>query len=298
MDIPAVLAARPVVVHTPLEGQLGFRQMTGYEGLSQLFEFGVEMVADNYNLDLDGLLGKPLTLEIDTQAGPRYLNGQITRCELIGRENATSRYYIYKATVRPWLWYLTQTSDNKIFQNMSAPDVIRDVLAEYGFPFETALTGVYRNWEYCVQYQETDFAFISRLMEHEGIYYYFKHSNGQHTLVMTDDASMHQPVPGYGDIPYYGPDRLSRPNEEYVSVWEVSSEIAPDGYATTDYDFTKPAASLEAISRAPLQQPDVRQRLLAMGSEAEPMTAEAFPEFVNEKDKYQEIVKLSGASLN
>ncbi|WP_170940365.1 type VI secretion system tip protein TssI/VgrG [Bordetella genomosp. 7] len=244
------------------------------------------------------MLGKPLTLEIDTQAGPRYLNGQITRCELIGRENATSRYYIYKATVRPWLWYLTQTSDNKIFQNMSAPDVIRDVLAEYGFPFETALTGVYRNWEYCVQYQETDFAFISRLMEHEGIYYYFKHSNGQHTLVMTDDASMHQPVAGYGDIPYYGPDRLSRPNEEYVSVWEVSSEIAPDGYATTDYDFTKPATSLEVISRAPLQQPDVRQRLPAMGSEAEPMTAEAFPEFVNEKDKYQQIVKLSGASLN
>lgn len=243
MDIPNSIQFRSIVAHTPLGGSLGFRQMNGSEGLSQLFDFDVELIADNYSLDLKSLLGKPLTLEIETLAGSRFLNGQVTRFELIGRENATSRYYIYKATVRPWLWYLTQTSDNKIFQQQTVPDVIKEVLGEYGYPFEMKLSGSYRNWEYCVQYQETDFAFISRLMEHEGIYYYFKHENGQHTLVMTDDISSHKATPGYDSIPYYGPDRLGKPQEEYVSMWEVVAQITPDGYATTDYDFTKPGAS-------------------------------------------------------
>ena len=249
MDIPNSIQFRSIVAHTPLGGSLGFRQMNGSEGLSQLFDFDVELIADNYSLDLKSLLGKPLTLEIETLAGSRFLNGQVTRFELIGRENATSRYYIYKATVRPWLWYLTQTSDNKIFQQKTVPDVIKEVLGEYGYPFEMKLSGSYRNWEYCVQYQETDFAFISRLMEHEGIYYYFKHEDGQHTLVMTDDIASHKATPGYDSIPYYGPDRLGKPQEEYVSMWEVVAQITPDGYATTDYDFTKPGASLDSVSK-------------------------------------------------
>jgi len=249
MDVPSSIQNRSIVAHTPLEGQFGFRSMSGSEGLSQLFEFGVELVADNYNVDLDTLLGQPLTLEAETSTGSRFLNGQIARCEMIGRESGTSRHYIYKATVRPWLWYLTQTSDNKIFQKKTVPDVIAEVLGEYGFPFELRLTGSYRNWEYCVQYQETDFAFVSRLMEHEGIYYYFKHDQDQHTLVLVDDVASHDAMPGYESIPYYGPDRLTTPQSEYVSLWEVAASITPDSYATVDYDFTKPGASLDAMSR-------------------------------------------------
>lgn len=249
MDIPSSIQFRSIVAHTPLEGKLGFRQMRGSEGLSQLFDFDVELVADNYNVDLKALLGKPLTIEIETLSGSRFLNGHVVRCEMIGRENSVSRYYIYRATVKPWLWYLTQTSDNKIFQQKSVPDVIKEVVGEYGFPFEMKLSASYRTWEYCVQYQETDFAFVSRLMEHEGIYYYFKHDNGQHTLVMTDDISSHQPMAGYDAIPYYGPDRLGKPQEEYISMWEIAAQITPDGYATVDYDFTKPGASLDAVSR-------------------------------------------------
>ena len=249
MDIPNSIQFRSIVVRTPLGSSLGFRRMSGFEGLSQLFDFDVELIADNYSVDLKSLLGKPLTIEMETLSGSRFLNGQVMRFELIGRENASSRYYIYKATVRPWLWYLTQTSDNKIFQQKSVPDVIKEVLGEYGYPFEMKLSGSYRNWEYCVQYQETDFAFVSRLMEHEGIYYYFRHEDGQHTLVMTDDISSHKATPGYDSIPYYGPDRLARPQDEYISMWEVVAQITSDGYATTDYDFTKPGASLDAVSK-------------------------------------------------
>ena len=239
---------RIVVAHTPLaEGELLFKSMHGNEGLSQLFEFDVELVGESHSLDMKKLLGKPLTLEITTgQAAARFLNGQITRCRLVGRESATSRHYIYHLTVRPWLWYLTQTSDSKIFQGKSVPDVIKEVLSGYKFAVKTKLAGTYRNWEYCVQYQETDFAFVSRLMEHEGIYYWFEHSKGEHALIITDDVTQHEPFAGYETLPYYGPDRTSVPQEQYVNAWEVAEQITPGGFATVDYDFKKPGASLDA----------------------------------------------------
>jgi len=244
---------RLVKAHTPLPPeQLKFRGMHGAESLSQLFELEVELVSESYSLDMKSLLGKPLTLEIETAAAaPRYLSGHITRCVLVGRENNTSRYTIYRATVRPWLWYLTQTSDNKIFQNKNVPDVIREVLKDYGYPVEFKLVDSYRNWEYCVQYQETDYAFISRLMEHEGIYFWFKHDKGKHTLVLTDDITQHEPMPDYEQIPYYGPDRITIPREDYIYKWEVAEQITPGAFATTDYHPLTPAASLEARRNNP-----------------------------------------------
>lgn len=244
---------RVVKAHTPLPPeQLKFRAMHGAESLSQLFELEVELVSESYSLDMKSLLGKPLTLEIETgSSAPRYLGGHVTRCALVGRENNTSRYTIYRATVRPWLWYLTQTSDNKIFQNKSVPDVIREVLKDYDYPVEFKLVDSYRNWEYCVQYQETDYAFISRLMEHEGIYFWFKHDKGKHTLVLTDDITQHEPVADYEQIPYYGPDRITVPREDHVHKWEVAEQITPGAFATTDYHPLTPAASLEARRNNP-----------------------------------------------
>ncbi|WP_447922565.1 type VI secretion system Vgr family protein [Achromobacter aegrifaciens] len=249
-NVPSV---RVVKAHTPLPPeQLKFRAMHGAESLSQLFELEVELVSESYTLDMKSLLGKPLTLEIETGSSePRYLGGHVTRCALVGRENNTSRYTIYRATVRPWLWYLTQTSDNKIFQNKSVPDVIREVLKDYDYPVEFKLVDSYRNWEYCVQYQETDYAFISRLMEHEGIYFWFKHDKGKHTLVLTDDLTQHEPVAGYEQIPYYGPDRIAIPREDHVYKWEVAEQITPGAFATTDYHPLTPAASLEARRNNP-----------------------------------------------
>jgi type VI secretion system secreted protein VgrG len=248
---------RIVKAHTPLPPEtLVFRAMDGSEALSELFHFEVELLADSYALDMRQLLGKPLTLEIASDTGARYLNGRIARCTLVGRETATSRHYVYRATVRPWLWYLTQTSDSKIFQNQSAPDVIKEVLADYAYPVEWRLSGTYRRWEYCVQYQETDFAFISRLMEHEGIYYWFRHEQGKHTLVLTDDAMQHDPCPGCDMLPYYGPDRVSVPREEYVSAWEPAQQITPSGFATSDFDFRRPGASLDAKRMNPAAYDD------------------------------------------
>jgi type VI secretion system secreted protein VgrG len=185
---------RTVQVHTALGAEhLKFRAMRGHEGLSQLFEFEVDMVSTSFSLDLKTLLGTSLTIELQDGGAPRFLNGTVVRFELVGRANETGRHYVYRALVQPWLWYLTRTTDCRIFQNKSVPEVLDDVLGKYGFQFEKRLAGNYRPWEYCVQYQESDFAFVSRLMEHEGIAYHFEHGNGAHLLVLADDTGGYAP---------------------------------------------------------------------------------------------------------
>src|SRR5690606_31038342 len=176
---------RRIKVSTPLpEGMLLFRSMNGEEGLSSLFEFDVDMISESPQIDLKQLLSQSVTVRVDRGllSAPRYLSGQVIRCKMVGRATPTSRHYVYRATLRPWLWYLTQTKDSKIFQQISVPDVLKEVLSEYDYPFEFKLSGNYRKWDYCVQYEETDFDFISRLMEHEGMYYWFRHEDGVHTL--------------------------------------------------------------------------------------------------------------------
>lgn len=244
---------RVVKAHTPLgEEQLLFRSMHGTEGLSQLFEFEVDLLSPNTSIDMKAVLGKPLALEIQTAGAPRFLNGQVVRFSMIGREGGTSRYTIYRATVRPWLWYLTRSSDNKIFQNKTVVEILEEVFGDYNFAFEKKLSASYRQWEHCVQYNETDFAFVSRLMELEGIYYYFKHEKNQHTLVLADDVGAHAPVPDYETINYFAADRELTEDMEVIDHWEVVEEIRSGGYVIDDFDFSKPKADLSNVRSQPL----------------------------------------------
>ena len=131
----------------------------------------------------------------------RYFNGYVTRFVAGGR--AYGRYHQYLAVVRPWLWFLTRTADCRIFQDMTVPDIVKKVFGDEptnDFKFE--LTGKYRKWTYCVQYRETDFNFVSRLMEEEGICYYVKHTDGHNTVVLTDSTGKHTASPGYDTIPF------------------------------------------------------------------------------------------------
>ena len=238
-----------VVAHTPLApSALKFRLLAGEETLSSLYQFAVEFIADTASLDMNQLLGQPVTLEIQTHpGGTRWLGGQVVRCELTGRETHTPRSYVYTATLRPWLWYLTRTTDCRIFQNKNVRDIIGEVLTPYGFPFEFRLGAHYREWEYCVQYQESHFDFISRLMEQEGMYYYFEHAPGQQTLILADDLSAHANLPDYAVLPYLAPDRLVLPDEEGIDSWQSAVEIRSGGYAVDDYDFKKPKANLGQV---------------------------------------------------
>ncbi|MHC8945436.1 type VI secretion system tip protein TssI/VgrG [Advenella incenata] len=234
---------------TPLGDALKFKSLQGDEGLSCLSEWTVRFVSEHAKLDLQSMLGQSVTFEIETGASHRFLNGIVTGFELLHRETRTPRYYIYQATVRSWLWYATQNSDNRIFQNETAVDIISKVLGKYDFAVEIRLMNRYRKWGYCVQFQETDFSFVSRLMEHEGIYYWFRHEASRHVLVLTDEAQSHDPLPVLPVIPFYPDDRPSVAMQACIADWQVSGELTPTGYATMDYDFQKPLADMSAKRR-------------------------------------------------
>lgn len=234
-------------------GTLSFRAVTGSETLSTLFDFEVQLVAGDASLDLKSALGKSLTLEIQPQAGAlRYLDGQITRFEFNGRETLTSRSYIYTATVRPSLWYLTRSVNCRIFQEKTVVEIIQEVFSAYGFPVTNRLSATYRTWGFCTQFQESDFAFVSRLMEQEGIYYYFTHQMGQHTLVLADDMSAHDPLPDYASLPYLAPDQIALPETEGVDRWHTEDNVTTGRYVVDDYDFRKPKADLQSQQANPL----------------------------------------------
>ena len=235
--------ARIFALNTALGDELKFYRLEGEEALSRLFEFRIEALADGYGVSLRDLLGKRVAVRIEERGGKqRYLNGLVARASLVGRQ--AQRHYSYELVVRPWLWLATRRSDCRIFQNKSVPEIIDEVLAPYGFPMQTKLAEHYAPREYCVQYNETDAAFVSRLMESEGIYYYFAHTEEVHTLMLCDGQSSHVPLPGYETIPYIGEDRATIADEEHIDSWRPAQEVSIGSYEATDYDYTKPRADL------------------------------------------------------
>ncbi len=243
---------RILKAHSPLgEDQLLFRSMHGTEGLSQLFEFDVDLLSPQPSIDADAVLGKPLALEIKTAAGVRFLHGQITRFAPVGFEDGVSRHTIYRATMRPWLWFLTRASDNRTFLNKSVVEILEEVFGAYGFVFEKKLCGTYRPWEYCAQYDESDFAFVSRLMELEGIYYFFEHEKERHTLVLADDAGAHEPMPGYESIDCFAADRPITEDMEVIDDWQVTEELRSGSYTVDDFNFTTPKGDLSSTRNQP-----------------------------------------------
>jgi type VI secretion system secreted protein VgrG len=237
---------RLVEVTTPLgDDELLFHSMRGYEETSRLAEYEIHLLSPNNEINGDDLLGQDVTVKLaQPDDSTRYFNGFVTRFSQGGRHG---RYHRYVATVRPWLWFLTRTADCRIFQEMTVPDIVKTVFADHpvaDFAFE--LTSTYRTWNYCVQYRESDFNFVSRLLEHEGIYYYLRHSDGHNTLVLTDSCSKHAPVPGYELVPFIDPQALVRPELEHVSQWDVTREIQPGAYVHDDYDLERPSVELRA----------------------------------------------------
>jgi type VI secretion system secreted protein VgrG len=236
---------RQFVVTTPLEKDvLFFYNMHGNEELGRLFKYELDLLSADANINLDDVLGKQLTIELTlANDKKRYFNGYTSSFRYMGMQDD---YHLYKATLRPWLWFLTRSADCRIFQNKTAPDIIKEVFRDFGYSeFEDQLGGEYRQWEYCVQYRETAFNFVSRLMEQEGIYYYFKHEQNSHTLVLADSISAHGRISDYEQIPYYPPQQKERREGEYVDDWFVSKGIESQRYTLSDFDFTKPRSSLE-----------------------------------------------------
>lgn len=243
-----IQAARQVEINTPLgDDVLLFHRMTATEKLGRLFQFKLDLLSKNPNLKFEDLLGQNVTIRLELpDEKTRYFNGFVSRFR---QEGTFDDFNAYSVTVHPWLWFLTRSADCRIFQQKKVPDIIKEVFGDHGFTdYEESLSGKYRTWDYCVQYRETDFNFISRLMEQEGIYYYFKHENGKHTLVLADSVSSHEAFAGYEKLPYFPPDEHRLRERDHIYDWNISQEVQPGIYSLNDFDFTRPKANMQVKS--------------------------------------------------
>jgi type VI secretion system secreted protein VgrG len=245
--MPATQDQRAFSVTTPFGGdKLLFHQFSGTEGISQPFEFSLSLLSEDGNLDPDKILGQVITLTCHEPGdGKRYFNGVVAE---FSQSGFVRNFHEYHVLVRPWLWFLTLAADCRIFQNKAVPDIFEEVAKQHNFSdYRLKLKNTpYPKWDYCVQYRETDFNFVSRLLEHEGIHYYFEHENGKHFMVLTDDASTHVSRTGYSKIHYLPPSAKASFTDKngYMRNWAVSRQVLTCTYATTDFNFEKPKVSL------------------------------------------------------
>jgi type VI secretion system secreted protein VgrG len=240
-----MLTTAPITLASPLPAaDLFLDALQVSEGLSQLGGMQLSLLSEKSDLKPADLLGKPVTLTMHLlDDSKRYFHGYITR---FGIGTPRGRYFSYQADVRPWLWFLQRTSDCRIFQEMTVPDIVKKVFDDHAglAQVKLKLFRTYRPWTYCVQYRESDFQFVTRLLEREGIYWYFEHTNGKHELVLMDSLSAHDPITGEGTIRYIEDPSHAPPDEEYVSRWSFTQEVKTGKTALTSYDFERPATSL------------------------------------------------------
>ncbi|MER9300053.1 type VI secretion system tip protein VgrG [Mesorhizobium sp. M0621] len=240
---------RATVVRTPVGSELlTFTHLVGRDEISRCFAYTVGFVSTDSDIDPLKMLGGPLSIEGESDP-KRWFSGIVSEFRLSRLED---RLAYYEAVMRPWFWFLGNTTDCRIFQNKSVVDIVKDIFKKYGIAeFDLRLHGSYPPREYCVQYDETDLDFVQRLLEHEGILYFFEHDDGKHTLVLADAMSKLKPAPGYEKVLYNFEGQGSRRDVEYITEWIPGSSVRPGAYAHTDYDFTKPGADLMAKSAQP-----------------------------------------------
>jgi len=249
---------RLIAIETPLgKDALLLEGFQGVEGLSMPFSFELDLVSHNHNISFEDIVGKNVTLSVVLRDGAkRFFNGIIARFSQGkgGDKTASEEFSFYRATMVPWFWLLRRTADSRIFQNVSVLDIVDDLFKEktkkYGFgniklEYKVLTHGNYEKREYCVQYRETDFNFVSRLLEEEGIYYFFQHENGKHTMIIADSPQEHKPFSKQAAVEY----QLSAggwADQDVITALERTKEIRPAKYALNDFNFKIPNTDLKA----------------------------------------------------
>ena len=241
--MPLKQKGRMLAIETPLGTDVvAARSVSVQEELGRLFQIEAELSSEDGEIDFDKVVGHNVTVRLEVgQKATRYFNGFVSRFVQVANEGG---YAHYRATIVPWLWLLTRTSDCRIFQDKSIPEIIEAVFQAQGFSdYQIKLSGSYPTREFCVQYRETDFNFVSRLMEQEGIYYFFVHENGKHTLVLCDSISAHKPFEGYEEVTFQVLERGAT-GREAVTEWTAEKEVQPVACALKDFNFKKPRTPL------------------------------------------------------
>jgi type VI secretion system secreted protein VgrG len=232
-------------ISTPLgPDELLFLRMHAREEVSRLFEYEIDLLSRKPDIDPDKILAKSVTVKLELPEGKtRHFNGYVTCFAQVGMHG---RFHLYRAVVRPWLWFLDRGANCRIFQELTVPEILKKVFDECTIQNVKldGLTASYAKRDYCVQYRESDFNFVSRLMEDEGIYYFFEHAEGKHKLVLADSYGAHSPFGGYEKISFSTLERTTRVEKEYIHQWSFEREVQPGKFVLDDYDFEKPKTDL------------------------------------------------------
>ncbi len=248
--MPTTQKNRLLRILTPLgEDFLLLSRLSASEEISSLFSFEVELLheedAPGYEttaVAAASILGQAVNIQIAQRDGTtRTMSGIVNRFSQGHRDTRFSYYY---ATIVPHVWLLTQISQSRIFQNKSVPDILREIFSSFEVSYETQ--GNYQPRNYCVQYRETDFDFVSRLMEEEGIYYYFEHSEGKHKLIVADTPLSHRNCPSKSDIAYFI--KVSDEEDFIPSIrkWQNDHRLQSGKVSFWDYNFQLPTNRLSA----------------------------------------------------
>ncbi|TXD44315.1 type VI secretion system tip protein VgrG [Xanthomonas campestris] len=245
---------RTITLHTDLGERLLLHRMQASEALGQLFDYRIEALCSDARPDLRALLGTPAAVELSDDGNvQRWYHGMVASCAQSGYTVIDGlSYAALELQLVPKPWLLTQRRDCRIYQDMSVPDIITSVLGDIGYgDVQRRLSTPYPARTYCVQYREDDFSFISRLMEQEGIYYYFTHGRTAHTLVLADALGAHATVPPVASLPYVPPELQNRRLQQaVVSQWRSARALHTTEHQLTDYDPQLPRASLAAQDQA------------------------------------------------
>jgi type VI secretion system secreted protein VgrG len=233
-----------IAIDTPLgKDVLLLQGFTGHEAISRSFSFHLDLASEKDSISFKNIIGQNVTITVMLHDNsPRYFNGFVSR---VAQSGSDERFTHYQMEVVPWLWFLTRIADCRIFQEKKIPDILEEVFKSRGFKdYKLSLTASYDQREYCVQYRETDFNFVSRLMEQYGIFYFFEHQNGKHTMVLGDSGSVHQPCPKQATAHYLiTPGDMS---QDTITGWQMEQELRTGKYSHTDYNFETPSSNLMA----------------------------------------------------
>jgi type VI secretion system secreted protein VgrG len=258
--------ARPLRLDTPLgPDALLLTSFSGTEAISQLYSFHLEMLAPNSRvIPFDQLVGQAFTVTLALPGRQdRHFSGI---CSRLGEGHRGDSTTMYEAEVVPAFWLLTRRLQSRIFQNKSVPDVLRDVLGDLDVTF--ALLGDYEARDYCVQYRESDFDFASRVMEEEGIFYFFSHDPDGHRMIIGDSPQSHPALPDQTTIPFNRtPARTA--GSLWVSDWLKTQELRSGKVTLRDHHFQLPQQSLEveATIQESAQAGQVTHELRLAGNE-------------------------------
>ncbi|EFE1355949.1 type VI secretion system Vgr family protein [Escherichia coli] len=239
------------------DGMLLFASLGGTETVGELFTYSIKLktpdilnlgyVSPAANLQLKPMVGKDLCVNIELDGGgKRYISGLVTAARVAGHQG---RSVVYELRLEPWLKILTHTSDYKAFQNKNVVEILDEVLDEYPWPVEKRLVENYPTRAWQVQYGETDFDFVQRLMQEWGIYWWFEHSENSHTLVLADAINVHKACADSPLVCYY--QKGLKLDKEFIHTITANESLRSGQWVLNDFDFMKPRSLLKSTVANP-----------------------------------------------